>query len=1168
MNEVYKGDFAHPTKNTHIWFEQVSFKIPTSHGPMLCTFVWDVTDTHLNEEARKRSETLYKALFDQTNDAIILLDLEGNHIDANQRAAELLGYSIEELREIGFSETVVRAEFDDAQSRLADLIEGKILPIYERTLQTKSGEEVIVDNNVSLVRDENGKPLHIQSIMRDVTERKQTLEILRESEERLDLALQGADLGVWDWDTEKNELKLSDRYKALLGYEPEDIGTDYNVWENLVHPDDIDIMEERWNAHVDGKTPFYSSEHRMRTKSGEYKWILERGKVIEYNAESGTKRASGTILDITERVLAEQALREEETKYRTIVEQSLVGIAILPSGSTDIKFVNTRLAHMLEYSAEELVSMSTDEIEELVHAEDRERVRQYLEASIRQETRDDYIEARLLSKYSAPIWVEMTAGRIEYRSAPAIIITLVDITRRREMEDGLRMSEAKGRTLLQSLNDLVIVHDKNNVYSEIYTGNDSILYTSPNEVIGHRIIDVLPDNVAAPYLACIQKVRETGESQSVDYSLPFEDQQRWFSAIISPHEDGKSVVVVIRDITARYAAEETLRRDRRIFRQLAESFIQIEDIDKSTDIILNELALNYGFDMGLFGHYDPTTNTIVRTSTVGTYDESITPHIILSNDEADSYLMTHVFKSKIALFISDIEREISEKSYLSRVRSYGAKSVMAAPIFDKDGNVVAVYSFATSKERTFDTGDFEIFATITSMLGTLLERRNAELQKQKAQDALERERRAFQSIANAVVHTTDASDLSTNILEGLIEALGFDFGTLRLFNPEDQVLQPTAMVGIDTSKLTAAVPCCDDKEPQHLVSHVALTKEKIIASDVFKHETCLKFKERFESINIKSVVVWPIVDESDEMIGTLSIGSFTYTDISESTRPFFDALAGLLNTLFEQKKAEQALKISKRRYRELISDISEGIGMADLDERFHFVNDSLAEMLGYEPHELVGMSILDLVVPDDIQKIVKQTTTRREGTSSSYTHSFFRKNGEQLTVRVSAVPSRNDNGEIDGTVAIVTDITEQVRAESALKESEARFRNIFESSPVGMHLAEFSEDGKLVLVDINPASEEFDKKYSSIKHFEIGSVLDYEVRGQSGKVIEEKYKGLKSCLLFPFSSDKINSYSAYSSIQNETHSNRHYMSNTTKKQGGIFLRNIQMKLGLSVISKV
>ncbi|TFH08187.1 MAG: PAS domain S-box protein, partial [Candidatus Thorarchaeota archaeon] len=701
LDKTTKGEFIHPVNGEQVWFEQHSFIIPSSKGSLLCSFAWDVTERHQNEEARKRSEQLYRALFEQNNDAVLLLNPEGQHIDANEKASELLGYSIEELKEIGFTETVTESELEEGKKRFAELLAGKSLPIYKRTFRKKNGEEVIVDINVSLVRDDSGNPLHIQSIMHDMTENIRNMQYLKESEERLDLALYGADLGVWDWDTVKNELKFNDRYAAILGFEPEDLGTDYNKWDTLVHPDDFQIMEERWNAHVFGKTPFYSSEHRMRTKSGDYKWILERGKVIEHNIEGGTKRASGTILDITERVLAEQALREEESKYRTIVEQSLVGFAILPSGPTDIKFANTRLAHMLEYSVEELVSMDTNEIEYLVHEEDRERVREYLVASIRREPRDEFIEARFLSKYSAPIWVEITAGRINYGGSPAVIITLIDITRRREMEDGLRMSEAKGRTLLQSLNDLVIVHDEHNIYSEIYSGNDSILYTTPNEVIGRHISNVLPDQVAKSYLGSIQQVRETGESKSIDYSLPINDEDRWFSANISPHEDGKSVVVVIRDITARYNAEEFLRRDRRVFRDLAQSFVQSNDIHELTQNILNGIGESYGFDNGIFLEYDSKRNVLHLTAAVGYFSSPIGEDFQITDEAAKSSLISHVYRSKEPQFISDITSEVSEKPFLVSFRPYVTESALAVPILDEYDNVMAVIGFSTDTPRIF-----------------------------------------------------------------------------------------------------------------------------------------------------------------------------------------------------------------------------------------------------------------------------------------------------------------------------------------------------------------------------------------------------------------------------------------------------------------------------------
>ena len=398
LNKVIRGEFVHPETGEPVWFEQQSFKIPTPNGQMLCTFVWDVTKRLKDEESLKKSERLYNALFEQSNDAIVLVNLEGMHIDANERALDLLDYKLEELRVISFMETVSKDELQDAEKRFSEIINGKKTPVYERTLQRKTGEQVTVEISLSLVRDNKGEPLLVQNIMRDITEKKRTLEFLKEKEERLELALRGADLGVWDWDTEKNELRLNERYTRILGFEPDEIGTDYNKWETLIHPDDLSIMEARWNAHVRGETKSYSSEHRMKTKSGEYKWILERGKVIEHTPDGRTKRASGTILDITERVLAEQALRAEEAKYKTIVEQSLIGIAILPEGPVNIVFSNAKMGEMLGYSPHELEIMNSEQITNLVCEDDQERLRDYLTKTIRNESTEESIEVCMMPK--------------------------------------------------------------------------------------------------------------------------------------------------------------------------------------------------------------------------------------------------------------------------------------------------------------------------------------------------------------------------------------------------------------------------------------------------------------------------------------------------------------------------------------------------------------------------------------------------------------------------------------------------------------------------------------------------------------------------------------------------------------------------------------------------
>ena len=135
-------------------------------------------------------------------------------------------------------------------------------------------------------------------------------EALRNSEERLQLALSGADLGVWDWFSISNLYIIDGRFAEILGYEKTEMILTSQDWKNMLHPDDQELALSRWESHVDGKSPIYSSEHRIRRKTGEYVWVLERGKVQEMGKDGVSRRATGTILDTTELVSAQEETRQ------------------------------------------------------------------------------------------------------------------------------------------------------------------------------------------------------------------------------------------------------------------------------------------------------------------------------------------------------------------------------------------------------------------------------------------------------------------------------------------------------------------------------------------------------------------------------------------------------------------------------------------------------------------------------------------------------------------------------------------------------------------------------------------------------------------------------------------------------------------------------------------
>jgi PAS domain S-box-containing protein len=138
--------------------------------------------------------------------------------------------------------------------------------------------------------------------------RRKTEVALHEIEQRLELAIEGAEIGIWDITVPAGRVVYDRRWERILGYTVEELEPSLHAWEKLVHPDDLPRILEVWNEHAKGNSPFYESEFRLRTKSGGWNWVLSRGKAIERDSNGAPLRAIGTYLDITARKGAEERL--------------------------------------------------------------------------------------------------------------------------------------------------------------------------------------------------------------------------------------------------------------------------------------------------------------------------------------------------------------------------------------------------------------------------------------------------------------------------------------------------------------------------------------------------------------------------------------------------------------------------------------------------------------------------------------------------------------------------------------------------------------------------------------------------------------------------------------------------------------------------------------------
>jgi PAS domain S-box-containing protein len=192
----------------------------------------------------------------------------------------------------------------------------------------------------------------IQLIAWDATERKLAEEESRKSRERFELAVQGSQDGLWDWDLTTDEVYYSPRYKAMLGYEDHEFPNRSEEWAKRVHPEDLDRVRSEHRALFKGRESLSWVEFRMRHKDGSFRWIRSRAFVLR-DPTGRVYRMAGSHEDITDRKNAEEALRQSEERYRSVVAAMQDGILILDAGG-GFRSCNAAAERILGLSADEI----------------------------------------------------------------------------------------------------------------------------------------------------------------------------------------------------------------------------------------------------------------------------------------------------------------------------------------------------------------------------------------------------------------------------------------------------------------------------------------------------------------------------------------------------------------------------------------------------------------------------------------------------------------------------------------------------------------------------------------------------------------------------------------------------------------------------------------------
>jgi len=173
----------------------------------------------------------------------------------------------------------------------------------------KNGECGWIEVQGAITYDASGSPIRGVGVATDITERTLAEDQARRDQERLSLALEAGGLGFWDWHIPSGDAQFGGSWATMLGYSLDEIQPNLESWTRLVHPDDLPEAHAALERHFRRESPIYECEHRLRKKDGSWTWVLDRGRVVEWDESGQPVRAIGIHADITEQRTTRDALK-------------------------------------------------------------------------------------------------------------------------------------------------------------------------------------------------------------------------------------------------------------------------------------------------------------------------------------------------------------------------------------------------------------------------------------------------------------------------------------------------------------------------------------------------------------------------------------------------------------------------------------------------------------------------------------------------------------------------------------------------------------------------------------------------------------------------------------------------------------------------------------------
>ncbi|MEN6468630.1 MAG: PAS domain S-box protein [Smithella sp.] len=415
----------------------------------------------------KESEDRYRAVIENISEPYAEHDLAGNITYFNDAYLKEMGYSREELQGLSYRNYIERKNLDTAY-RIYNEVYKTGIPAksFELGSVNKAGKINQYELTVSLIRDVQGKPVGFRTLFHNITERRNAEDAVRGIQERLELVLAGAELGLYDINSKTGVSYVDDRYLDMLGYQREDfLAFNIETWMKIIHPDDLNNIREKVREIMSGNRQLVEMEYRLRHKSGDWIWVLGRGRVVSWDEAGKPLRFTGTQLNITDRKRAQEALRQSEEHLR-LVTDNMKDIIVMTDRDFKIVYISPSVYSVMGYDAKD---RKGEFLTDFIHPEDLPAIEKGLRDSLSTFT-PGKIECRYKHARGEYIWLEATGAYMldGQRNFLGAVFGIRDIMERKRVEENLQKTldeletRVKERTFeLQEINTTLRVLLKN-----------------------------------------------------------------------------------------------------------------------------------------------------------------------------------------------------------------------------------------------------------------------------------------------------------------------------------------------------------------------------------------------------------------------------------------------------------------------------------------------------------------------------------------------------------------------------------------------------------------------------------------------------------------------------------------------------------------------------------